>query len=79
MTVKVYLLIETEDGDSKNVVRRLGEIEGVKTADVVDGPYNVIAIAESDSLDELGIMVIERIPYIRGVSRTITCFTVVGS
>jgi hypothetical protein len=37
------------------------------------GPYDVIAKAEANSLDELGELVIPRIQSVAGVSRTLTC------
>jgi DNA-binding Lrp family transcriptional regulator len=43
------------------------------SADAVTGPYDAIARAEADSLDELGRLVIQRIQSVAGVSRTLTC------
>ena len=78
MTKRAFILIETEGGDSKNVGCRLKELEGVKTANVVTGPYDVIVEVELDNLNDLGIVLIDRIPYIRGISRMVTCLTMVG-
>jgi DNA-binding Lrp family transcriptional regulator len=46
---------------------------GVTEAYVVTGPYDVIARVESESLDELGRMVVSSIQAVEGVSRTLTC------
>jgi len=76
MTARAYVLIETKVGNSKNVVNKLKELGGVKYADVVTGPYDVIALVESDSLNDLGALVTGRIHPISGISRTVTCLTI---
>ena len=48
-------------------------IEGIVAADDVTGPYDVIARAESASLDELGKMVVSRVQMVEGITRTTTC------
>jgi DNA-binding Lrp family transcriptional regulator len=67
------VLIQTEVGKAAQVADEVGEIEGVVSADDVTGPYDVIARAESDSVDELGKMVVSRIQMIDGITRTLTC------
>ncbi len=42
-------------------------------ADDVTGPYDVIARAEADTVDELGKMVVSRVQMIDGITRTLTC------
>ncbi len=53
--------------------RGVARIEGVISADVVTGPYDVIAMAESASIDDLGKLVVARIQAVDGVTRTLTC------
>ncbi|GAI12853.1 unnamed protein product, partial [marine sediment metagenome] len=43
MAVKAFVLIEIGVGKTKNVVTALGKVEGVKSADAVTGPYDIIA------------------------------------
>ena len=43
------------------------------SADVVTGPYDVIAMAETASMDDLGKLVAARIQAADGVTRTLTC------
>src|SRR5436309_1319834 len=54
MTVQAYVLIQTEVGKAAQVASEVRKIEGVKCADDVTGPYDVIVNAEADSVDELG-------------------------
>jgi len=74
MAVKAFVLIETGVGKTKEVVTALGKVEGVKSADAVMGPYDVIATIEAKDLEGIGNLVTEKIHPISGVSRTITCF-----
>lgn len=73
MPVSAYVLIQTEVGKAAQVADEVGAIQGVVSADDVTGPYDVIARAESGSVDELGKMVVSRIQMIDGITRTLTC------
>jgi DNA-binding Lrp family transcriptional regulator len=73
MAVSAYVLIQTEVGKAAQVAEEVGAIDGVVSADDVTGPYDVIARAEADSVDDLGKMVVSRIQMIDGITRTLTC------
>lgn len=73
MTVYAYVLVQTEVGKAAEVARQVGAIKGVVTAEDVTGPYDVIARAESASVDELGRLVVSQIQRIEGITRTVTC------
>ena len=73
MAVSAFVLIQTEVGKAALVADEVRGIEGVVSADDVTGPYDVIARAEADSVDELGRMVVSRIQMIDGITRTLTC------
>jgi DNA-binding Lrp family transcriptional regulator len=73
MAVSAYVLIQTEVGKAAQVASEVGSIDGVVSADDVTGPYDVIARAEADAMDELGKMVVSRIQMIDGITRTLTC------
>ena len=76
MAAKAFVLIETVVGSTKNVVDKLKQLQGVKSANAVTGPYDVIAVVESDSLNDLGALVTGKIHPIAGISRTVTCLTI---
>jgi DNA-binding Lrp family transcriptional regulator len=71
--VAAYILIQCEAGTVGQVVKGLKDIDGVPSAVAVTGPYDVIARAEDDSLDGLGVLVVSRIQVISGITRTLTC------
>ena len=72
-TVQAYILIQTEVASSSRVAEAVREIPGVTRADDVTGPYDVIVLAESESVDELGKMVVAKVQEIPGITRTLKC------
>lgn len=76
MAAKAFILIETTVGKTKEVVASLKKLPGVKSVDTVTGPYDVIAIAEGETLNDIGDLVTGKIHPIPGISRTVTCLAV---
>jgi DNA-binding Lrp family transcriptional regulator len=73
MGVQAYILIQTEVGKAAQVASEVGKIDGVVSAEDVTGPYDVIVRAESNSVDDLGKMVVSRVQLVEGITRTLTC------
>ncbi len=73
MTVRAYILIQTEVGRASSVVDAIRGIPGVLGADDVTGPYDVIVQAEAGTVDELGKMVVSQVQRVEGITRTLTC------
>ena len=73
MSAKAFVLIETAVGRNKEVVNGIKQIKGIKSVDTVTGPYDVIAVIEAESLNEIGDIVIKKVHPIAGISRTVTC------
>lgn len=73
MSVRAYVLIQTEVGHAAAVAAQIAEVDGVVSADDVTGPYDVIAITEAASVDDLGKMVVSKVQMIEGITRTLTC------
>lgn len=71
--VEAYVLIQTEQGRMAEVARRVSEIEGVTGADIVTGPYDVVARIEADDMDTLGGLIVSHLQIVGGVVRTLTC------
>ncbi|MCY3563863.1 MAG: Lrp/AsnC family transcriptional regulator [Acidimicrobiia bacterium] len=68
-----YVLIQTEVGKAEQVSRNVRAIAGVREAENVTGPYDVVVKAEADSVDQLGKLVVSEIQMIQGITRTLTC------
>jgi DNA-binding Lrp family transcriptional regulator len=72
-TIKAYLLIETQAGESNSVLEGLKNIDNIVQADRVTGPYDIICVIETDSLDNIGAIVRDQIHDMNGVTRTMSC------
>ena len=44
----------------------------------VTGPHDVIAVSQTDTMEELGRIVVTRIQGLEGITRTITCPIISG-
>lgn len=73
MAVSAYVLIQIEMGKASEVASRIREIDGVDTADIATGPYDIIARTSADTMDDLGRMVVGQIEMVDGITRTLTC------
>jgi DNA-binding Lrp family transcriptional regulator len=71
--VNAYILIQTEVGRAAQVAKEVARIKGVKSAEDVTGPYDVIVRAEARTVDDLGKLVVAKIQGVEGITRTLTC------
>lgn len=71
--IDAYVLIQVEVGRSAEVADAVGKISGVRVADVVTGPYDVVVRAEAADIDGLGELIVAKVQAVAGVTRTLTC------
>ena len=76
MTVRAYVLIETQVGKTRQVVEAIRSFEEVASVNAVTGPYDAIAIIAGETLTKVGDLVTAKIHPIKGISRTVTCLAV---
>ena len=76
MTAKAFILIETVVGRIKEVTSTLEQLEEVKSADCVTGPYDIIAVVEGKDLNEIGLLITSKVHPVAGISRTVTCLAI---
>jgi len=69
--VQAYILISTDPGKPWEVAESTLQIEGVKVAQAVTGPFDVVAFVEFTNIDELAKL-LEKIHSINGVLKTQT-------
>jgi DNA-binding Lrp family transcriptional regulator len=74
--VNAYNLISAEPGKTAEVFRRVKALEGVKKAEAVAGPYDIVARIEVDSLEKLTKAIFGDIRSIPGVTNTTTLIVV---
>ena len=77
---RAYVLIESAVGKAKSVAEGVQKLQlaeaHIIAVDAVTGPFDVIALLESDDLDKVGRAITEGIQRVDGVQRTTTCLVV---
>ena len=76
MHARAYVLIEAEAGQVGSVIAALRGLQGVRTADVITGPYDLIAVIELPEQRLIGRLVMDELRGIAGIKRTITCLAI---
>ena len=76
MGMKAYVLIKVRAGEVREVVKLLRSVQGVKEAHMTFGPYDAVAVVETDDVADLGTITAAKIQPIPGVERTLTCLAV---
>jgi DNA-binding Lrp family transcriptional regulator len=71
--------METTVGRSTKVAAAVKQLTGVKSVDIVTGPYDVIAVIEAGTLSDIGDIVTGKIHPITGISRTVTLLSLESS
>jgi DNA-binding Lrp family transcriptional regulator len=69
-------LIEAEAGQVGSVIAALRSMTGVRHADPVTGPYDIIVTVETGDQRDIGRLVMNDIHGITGIKRTITCLAI---
>lgn len=73
---RAYILIETAVGKTGEVAALLRQIELLRTVDAVTGPFDIVAVAEAETLNDIGDLISEGMHRIPGIVKTITCLSV---
>jgi hypothetical protein len=78
--MRAYVLIECAVGKASEVAVGVKGISfddtKIVSVDAVTGPFDVIALFESDDLDKMGRAITDGIQQVNGVQRTTTCLVV---
>jgi DNA-binding Lrp family transcriptional regulator len=76
VAAKAFVLVEVAVGKTKEVATVLKQLKDIKSVDLVTGPYDIIAIIETESLNKIGDLVTSNIHPVAGISRTVTCLVI---
>jgi len=71
-----YIFIDAEKGRALEVASEVVKVKGIKTACVVTGTFDVVAIFEVKAVDDIGKMVARGIHGVDGVYLTQTAICV---
>lgn len=73
MSVSAFILIQADVGTAADVAASTAALGPIISAEVAMGPYDVIARAEAETMDDLGQVVVHAVQAIAGVERTLLC------
>jgi DNA-binding Lrp family transcriptional regulator len=73
MSLKAYILINTNIGKTTEVARILAGMPDITHLDVIMGPYDIIAEVVTDSHESLAKIVMQRLQAIDAIRHTMTC------
>ncbi len=78
--MRAYVLIEAAVGRASDIAKGVRKVKlkeaNVISVEAVTGPFDVIALLDSDDLDKLGRAITDAIQQVSGVRRTTTCLVV---
>ncbi len=72
--VRAYVLFNAQPGKDAAVVKKIRGVRSVTMADVVTGPFDVVALIEAKDMSEVGRVVMEARK--AGVTSSVTCVAV---
>lgn len=73
MSIRAYVLINTQIGQTEKVVEYLKKIEEVKRLDVIMGPYDIIVEIEVPNYEAISKLLLEKFQSIPAINHTMTC------
>uniref|UniRef100_A0A832GLT4 Lrp/AsnC family transcriptional regulator n=1 Tax=Caldimicrobium thiodismutans TaxID=1653476 RepID=A0A832GLT4_9BACT len=73
MTIRAYVLINTQIGQTQKVVEELKKIPEVKRLDVIMGPYDIIVEIEVPRYEDISKLLLEKFQSISAINHTMTC------
>jgi len=73
MRAKAFVLINLAAGVAEDVYTRIANLKLVEQVHAVSGPYDMIAVVDGPTFNDIGKFVIAKIQTIPGVQSTITC------
>lgn len=76
MGAKAYVLIRSEVGKTELVLTALRATAGITAADLLAGPYDIIAVVEGSDANAIGRLVLTRVHGLEGLNSTLTCMVV---
>ena len=74
--IKVYILFRVDRDRVDEITATVRGLRNVTLADTTSGPYNVIAVAEADNINDIADLVVSEISGICDVSALKTCISV---
>ena len=74
--VEAYILINCDSGSAGTAAKAMREQAGVKSAKIVTGLHDIVALVESEDMTSLAKAIVEKIQAVDGVGKTVTMICV---
>ena len=76
MAVRAYVLVKITGPNAEAIRRQVRRVPGVRRADLVTGPFDIVATVEVEDFKALVESVLTGIRGVEGVVDTLTCIAV---
>jgi DNA-binding Lrp family transcriptional regulator len=73
MSIRAYILINTQIGKTQKVAEELKKIPEIKKLDVIMGPYDIIIEIEVPSYENISEILLNKLQNIPAINHTMTC------
>lgn len=70
--MKAHVLIQTVAGKKGSLLQALRKAEEVQSADLINGPYDIIATVEAADLGAISKVIVEKVYAFKGITRIST-------
>ena len=74
--MKAYVLVTTDPAKTRTVIAKMREVPGIKEANEVMGPYDIVAEVEIDRVSDMSMILRQHIRAIEGVQATVTSVSI---
>lgn len=78
MSVKAYVLVVTDPGKTRRVVEQIRNIPGIVEMHEVMGPYDIVIEIEVENLQDIPVVLGEKIRGVEGIESTTSLVTIPG-
>jgi Lrp/AsnC family leucine-responsive transcriptional regulator len=81
-TTEVFIFISfipTPDVSQRELAKRISKLPGVHEVHIISGEYDLLLKVRGKSLEDIGVLVVDKLRQLKGVGRTLTfaCFETV--
>ncbi len=73
MSIRAYVLINTQIGKTQKVAEELKKIPEVKKIDIIMGPYDIIIEIEVSAYEDISEILLNKLQNIPAIHHTMTC------
>jgi DNA-binding Lrp family transcriptional regulator len=61
------------DISQRELAKRIAKLPGIYEVHIISGEYDLLLKARGKSLEDIGVLVVDKLRQLKGVGRTLTC------